>query len=84
MGLEPLSPLRIACEEVDYASIIKRAISFGNDTDTTAAIAGGIGGIRHGKSGIPSDWLQALRGQEIAGPLIEAAKRQLIHPQISG
>jgi hypothetical protein len=32
----------------------------GGDTDSTAAIAGGIIGARVGKAGVPEDWLRAL------------------------
>ncbi|ADE55857.1 ADP-ribosylglycohydrolase family protein [Coraliomargarita akajimensis] len=59
-----------ACEGEDYPTIIKRAIALGNDTDTTACIAGGIAGIRHGLEGIPLRWLGKLRGREILGPIL--------------
>lgn len=32
----------------DYESVVRSAIALGHDTDTTAAVAGGIAGIRHG------------------------------------
>jgi ADP-ribosyl-[dinitrogen reductase] hydrolase len=67
--LDTLHSARLACEEKDYASIIRRAISLGNDTDTTACVAGGIAGIRHGIENIPTDWRAALRGVEILTPL---------------
>lgn len=54
-----------ACEGKTYEEIIKRAIALGNDTDTTACIAGGIAGIRHGVAGIPARWLKIIRGNEI-------------------
>ncbi len=60
-----------ACEAEDYESIIKRAIALGNDTDTTACIAGGIAGIRHGMGGIPAHWLGLLRGRDILEPILE-------------
>jgi ADP-ribosylglycohydrolase len=62
---------RIACAEKDYESVVRRAISFGYDTDTTASVAGGIAGIRHGVQGIPERWWQALRGKNIVVPMIE-------------
>jgi ADP-ribosyl-[dinitrogen reductase] hydrolase len=49
----------------DYADAVRRAIALGNDTDTTAAVAGGIAGIRFGLSGIPATWRERLRGQDI-------------------
>jgi ADP-ribosyl-[dinitrogen reductase] hydrolase len=53
-----------------YRETIERAIAYGNDTDTTAAIAGGLAGIRFGMSGIPEPWLAGMRGQEVVEPLI--------------
>lgn len=63
--LDTLHSARLACEEHDYQTIIRRAISFGHDTDTTACVAGGIAGIRHGLENIPHSWRAALRGTEI-------------------
>ena len=67
-----LHSARLALGERDYEAIVKRAIAFGDDTDTTAAVAGGIAGIRHGRSGIPERWLSALRGRELVDPLLSA------------
>jgi ADP-ribosyl-[dinitrogen reductase] hydrolase len=55
----------------DYASVVRHAIALGNDTDTTAAIAGGLAGIRYGLRAIPPAWLNALRGRNLLEPLIE-------------
>ncbi|MFA5257121.1 MAG: ADP-ribosylglycohydrolase family protein [Opitutales bacterium] len=66
-----LHTARIACMEHDVESILKRAISFGNDTDTSASVAGGIAGIRHGVQGIPERWWKILRGKDIVVPLIQ-------------
>jgi ADP-ribosylglycohydrolase/protein-tyrosine phosphatase len=54
-----------------YAEAVERAVRFGNDTDTTASIAGGLAGIRWGIDGIPPAWLARMRGREIAGPLVD-------------
>lgn len=63
--VDSLHSARWACEGKSYKDIVQRAISLGNDTDTTACIAGGIAGIRHGFQSIPEPWLAALRGKEI-------------------
>lgn len=63
--LDTLHSARLACEQSSYPAIIKRAIAIGHDTDTTACVAGGIAGLRYGLAGIPSDWLERLRGQEL-------------------
>jgi ADP-ribosylglycohydrolase len=44
----------------DYESAILEIIRCGGDTDTTAAIVGGIIGARVGKVGIPKQWLDNL------------------------
>ena len=61
---------KYACRERSYESIVRSAISFGHDTDTTACVAGGIAGIRHGKARIPAPWLAALRGRDILDPIL--------------
>lgn len=47
----------------DFKSTIQHAIAFGNDTDTTACIAGGLAGIIYGYDALPTDWLEHLRGK---------------------
>ncbi len=56
---------------VDYRETIERAIRYGHDTDTTAAIAGGLAGAYWGLDGIPRQWLRGMRGREVAGPLVD-------------
>ncbi|MBJ6981661.1 ADP-ribosylglycohydrolase family protein [Luteimonas sp. MC1572] len=59
-------------ETDDFESCVRRAVAFGNDTDTTAAIAGGVAGARYGLSGIPWRWRRGLRGRkEILAPLLD-------------
>jgi ADP-ribosylglycohydrolase len=45
---------------VDYKAAITEIIRCGGDTDTTAAILGGIIGASVGKHGIPYEWLSGL------------------------
>jgi ADP-ribosylglycohydrolase len=61
-----------ACAEPSYEAIVKAAIARGNDTDTTACVAGGIAGIRHGRAAIPERWVSRLRGRAILEPLLES------------
>jgi ADP-ribosylglycohydrolase/DNA-binding CsgD family transcriptional regulator len=58
-----------------YRDTVERAIRFGNDTDTTAAIAGGLAGAYWGLDAIPADWRRAMRGQEIATSLVDRLLR---------
>ncbi|VWC53930.1 putative ADP-ribosylglycohydrolase [Burkholderia contaminans] len=47
-----------------YEDCVKRAIALGNDTDTTAAIAGSLAGALYGEHALPARWVAALRGKE--------------------
>lgn len=42
----------------DYAGAVKSVIECGGDTDTTAAIVGGMVGARLGPEGLPADWIK--------------------------
>jgi ADP-ribosylglycohydrolase/protein-tyrosine phosphatase len=55
----------------DYADTIRRAIAYGNDTDTTAAIAGGLAGAHWGWASIPLPWRRGMRGRDIVTPLVD-------------
>ncbi len=61
-----------AVEAGSYESVVRAAIQFGNDTDTTACVAGGIAGLRDGVKAIPVRWLNMLRGKDLVEPLLEA------------
>jgi len=68
--LDTIWSAREALEEDSFEDVVKTAILFGHDTDTTAAVAGGLAGIRDGLAGIPVRWLEELRGFELVEPLI--------------
>ena len=55
----------------DYEEAVTAAVAYGNDTDTTAAICGGLAGIHWGLAGIPSEWLGRMRDQQIVEPLVD-------------
>jgi len=54
-----------------YEMVVKNAILLGDDTDTTAAIAGGLAGIYYGFDNIPQRWYVALRGKNEVYPLLD-------------
>ena len=68
--LDTIWSAKRALEAPSFEEVIRSAIQFGHDTDTTAAVAGGLAGIRFGLAGIPDRWLLLLRGYELAAPLI--------------
>ena len=41
------------------------AVNLGDDTDTTAAVAGALAGTAYGLKTIPQEWVDALRGKEL-------------------
>jgi ADP-ribosylglycohydrolase len=76
--LDCLWSARVAVEDTaTYEDCVRRAIAFGHDTDTTAAVAGGIAGLMYGREAIPGRWRTALRGQSMLTPLLGS----LIHAQ---
>lgn len=48
-----------------YAACVLAAVNLGEDTDTVAAVAGGLAGIVYGEAGIPKPWLDSLRGRDL-------------------
>ena len=43
-----------------YAETVLAAVNLGDDTDTTAAVAGGLAGLYYGEAAIPAEWLADL------------------------
>ena len=60
-----------------FAQAVELAVRAGNDTDTTAAIAGGLLGARWGLSAVPERWVGMLHGWPglRADDLVELARR---------
>lgn len=65
------SAFKIIRESNSYEEAIKKAIALGNDTDTTAAVAGGLAGIIYGFENIPTHWYNQIRGKEKILELID-------------
>jgi ADP-ribosyl-[dinitrogen reductase] hydrolase len=52
----------------NYKDAVLKAVNLGNDTDTTAAVTGGLAGILYGYKSIPISWLNQLaRVKDIKG-----------------
>ena len=43
-----------------FAATVLAAVNLGEDTDTTAAVAGGLAGLYYGESSLPAEWLATL------------------------
>jgi ADP-ribosyl-[dinitrogen reductase] hydrolase len=70
--VDTLHSAREALEQPSYERVVQRAIAFGDDTDTTAAVAGGLAGIRHGAAAIPGAWALHPEGLRMVAPLLSA------------
>ncbi len=46
--------------ETTYAATVLKAVNLGDDTDTTAAVAGGLAGLAYGEAAIPAEWCGGL------------------------
>ncbi|MGE5417100.1 MAG: ADP-ribosylglycohydrolase family protein [Acidobacteriota bacterium] len=44
----------------DYKEAVLKAVNLGDDTDTTAAVTGGLAGIYYGMGSIPKEWIDVL------------------------
>ncbi len=50
-----------------YTDCVLLAVNLGDDTDTTACVAGGLAGLRYGFEAIPARWVQGLvRSADVA------------------
>jgi ADP-ribosyl-[dinitrogen reductase] hydrolase len=56
-----------------YAESVLKAVNLGRDTDTIAALTGGLSGIYYGHEAIPAEWLEMIRNKECVQKLVEKA-----------
>lgn len=54
-----------------YKECVLKAVNLGGDTDTVAAVAGGLAGIVYGIESIPEEWLNKLAKREYIEELCE-------------
>lgn len=81
------APLAIHCwlsHQDDYRSAVTEMILCGGDTDSTAAVVGGIVGCAVGKAGVPSDWLGALWAWPHTVKWMEELAGQLHRVRVTG
>jgi ADP-ribosyl-[dinitrogen reductase] hydrolase len=70
--VDTLHSTRLVLQRGGFELVVKGAVALGHDTDTTAAVAGGLAGVRWGLWAIPQRWRDGLRGQELVRPLLQA------------
>lgn len=64
-----------ALQQPTFEGVVKHAVALGNDTDTTACVAGGLAGIRDGVDVIPARWMQGMAGRHVVEPLLQRLLR---------
>ncbi|HJJ48264.1 MAG TPA: ADP-ribosylglycohydrolase family protein [Methanocorpusculum sp.] len=64
--------LWVLLQEDSYEKTVLHAVNLGEDTDTTAAVAGGLAGILYGAEAIPDEWTRCLKGKEQIDTLCRA------------
>ena len=47
-----------------YPEAVLKAVNLGEDTDTTAAVTGGLAGIYYGLTSIPTEWIETIARQK--------------------
>lgn len=57
----------------DYKSCVLKAVNLGEDTDTVAAVAGGLAGILYGYDNIPQEWKDTLIKRDYIEELCKVA-----------
>ena len=48
-----------------YRDCVLAAVNLGEDTDTTACVAGALAGVAYGLAAIPAEWLATMRGPDV-------------------
>lgn len=53
------------CNTDNYTDAVLKAVNLGSDTDTVAAITGGLAGIIYGYDSIPKIWIEKLKNKKL-------------------
>lgn len=73
---------RMALEAESFEDVARTAVSFGHDTDTTAAVACGLAGIKFCMGGIPARWLEQLRGYDLISPMLAIFSNRVVGSEL--
>jgi ADP-ribosylglycohydrolase len=63
----------------NYRDCVLKAANLGEDTDTVAAIAGGLAGALYGMEGIPARWLDTLIRREFIEEMCDRAAKNWVN-----
>jgi ADP-ribosylglycohydrolase len=64
----------------DYKECVLRAVNLGEDTDTVAAVAGGLAGVLYGYDAIPREWLGQIKKLDYIENMCEQAEKSWMLP----
>lgn len=64
-------------KENNFEKTVLRAVNLGSDTDTTAAIAGGLAGLLYGFDAIPQKWIDQLARKDDIFDLCDRLEKKL-------
>lgn len=59
----------------DYKECVLKAVNLGEDTDTVAAVAGGLAGVLYGYKAIPQEWLVQIKKLDYIESMCEEAEK---------
>lgn len=63
----------------NYRDCVLKAVNLGNDTDTVAAVAGGLAGLKYRYENIPKDWVNKIARKEYVEDLCNQLYLSLTH-----
>lgn len=69
------SAIAVLDRSTNYLEAVQGAIALGNDTDTTATVAGGLAALAYGLSSVPAEWLELLIVPVESGALLDRLPR---------
>jgi ADP-ribosyl-[dinitrogen reductase] hydrolase len=67
----------------NYEEAVLKSVNLGGDTDTTAAVTGGLAGLLYGFENIPKKWLEQLARYDDINDLAERVNEKLCSQQKS-